>query len=168
MTNPNKNINELIITRIFDAPLEIVWKAWTTPYKLKKWWGPKDFTTPKIKIDFRVGGKYLYCMHGAPGPEMPEQDFWSTGVYKEIVPMRKIVVTDSFSDEHGTVISAKTLGFPGEWPLELTVTITFEEIDGKTKMALRHEGVPKGVMREMCEAGWNQSFDKLAASLIRY
>jgi uncharacterized protein YndB with AHSA1/START domain len=54
--------NELVITRIFDAPVELVWKMWTEPDYCKKWWGPRGFTTPFCKIDFRVGGKFLNCM----------------------------------------------------------------------------------------------------------
>jgi len=71
---------ELFITRIFDAPGELLWKAWTEPESVKRWWGPKNFTSPFAKIDLRVGGTYLYCMRSPEG-----QDFWSTGVYREII-----------------------------------------------------------------------------------
>lgn len=65
MSTTVKDKNEITISRIFDAPRESVWKMWTDPKEVKKWWGPKDFTAPEIKIDFTVGGKYLYCMRGA-------------------------------------------------------------------------------------------------------
>lgn len=157
--------NALVIERVFDAPLKKVWRAWTDPDEAKKWWGPKDFTAPSITMDFRVGGKYLFCIHGAPEPGKPEQDFWSTGTYKEIVPMKKIVCTDSFADEKGTVVPSSHYGMEGI-PMELLVTITFEELPGgKTKMTLRHEGFPEGPNKEGATAGWNQSFDKLAESL---
>src|SRR5512134_2988905 len=81
---------ELVITRVFDAPRELVWKAWSEPEHFKRWWGPKGFTCPVCQIDFRVGGKFLGCMRSPEG-----QDFWSTGVYKEIVPLERIVSTDS-------------------------------------------------------------------------
>lgn len=151
---------ELLIARVFDAPRELVWKAWTQPERLKKWWGPKNFTAPVIKIDFRVGGAYLYCMRSPEG-----QDFWSTGVYREIVPMARLVCTDSFADAEGNVVPASQYGMPGEWPLELLVTVTFEEVGGKTKMTLQQVGIPAGVMNELTLAGWNESFDKLAESL---
>jgi uncharacterized protein YndB with AHSA1/START domain len=82
-SNVEKNTKEreLVITRIFDAPREKVWKAWTDPERVKRWWGPKDFTAPVIKIDLRVGGKYLYCMRS---PEV--KDFWSGGIFQEVVP----------------------------------------------------------------------------------
>ncbi|MBI4080372.1 MAG: SRPBCC domain-containing protein [Candidatus Levybacteria bacterium] len=154
--------NVLVITRIFDAPVATVWKYWTDAEHLKKWWGPKDFTAPSVTIDFRVGGKYLSCMRGKPTPDAPEQDFWSTGTYKEIVPMKKIVVTDSFADEKGNVVSSEHYGMKG-FPLELEVTFEFEEIDGKTKMTLHHVGIADidEKMREGMDQGWNQSFDKI-------
>jgi uncharacterized protein YndB with AHSA1/START domain len=159
---------ELIITRIFDAPRSLVWKAWTEAEHLMRWWGPKKFTAPLCKIDFREGGVYLSCMRSPEG-----QDFWSTGTYKEIVPFERIVCTDSFADEKGNVVPASHYGMPGDdWPLELMVTIVFEDLDGlpvgkagKTKMTLTHVGFPAGQMSELCEAGWNESFDKLAESL---
>ena len=151
---------ELVITRVFDAPRELVWKAWAEPEHLKMWWGPKTFTAPMIKNDFRVGGSYLYCMRSPEG-----QDFWSTGVYREIVPMERLVCTDSFSDAEGNVVPASQYGLPGDWPSELLVTVTFEIVDGKTKITLRQVGIPAGEMSDMTAAGWNGSFDKLAESL---
>ena len=153
--------NDLLITRIFDAPRKLVWKAWTDPEHLMRWWGPKDFTSPVCKTDLHVGGKYLYCMRSKEG-----RDFWSTGMYNEIVPFERIVCTDSFADEKGNAVPASHYGMPGDdWPMELYVTITFEDLGNKTKMTLKHVGLPAGQMKEMCGAGWNESFDKLAASL---
>ncbi len=153
--------NELVITRIFDAPRELVWKAWTNPEHLMRWWGPKNFTSPVCKMDFRKGGKYLFCMRSAEG-----QEFWSTGTYREINPLERIICTDSFADEKGNVVPASHYGMPGDnWPLELTVKIEFEDLGGKTKMTLTHTGIPAGQMKEMTGAGWNESLDKLAASL---
>ena len=151
---------ELVITRVFDAPRELVWKAWTEPERLMQWWGPKGFTSPVCKIDLRVGGKYLSCMRSPEG-----KDYWSTGVYREVVEPERIVCTDSFADEHGNVVPATHYGMSPDFPLEMLVTVTFEEHEGKTKMTLRHVGIPAGEMSELTGAGWNESFDKLAESL---
>jgi uncharacterized protein YndB with AHSA1/START domain len=153
--------SELLITRTFDAPRELVWKAWTEPERVKRWWGPEGFTSPFCRIDLRVGGTYLYCMQSPEGRE-----YWSTGVYREIVPPKRIVCTDSFSDEKGNVVPASHYGMPGDWPLALVVTVTFEEQGGKTKFTLRHTGFPSGEMRDLAKAGWNTSLDKLAEYLI--
>jgi uncharacterized protein YndB with AHSA1/START domain len=150
----------LVITRVFDVPRELVWKAWTDPKHLMRWWGPKHFTSPVCKIDLRVGGKYHYCMRSPAG-----HDFWSTGVFREIVPPKRIVYTDSFSDDNGNVVPATHYGMSGDFPLEMTVTVMFENLNGKTKMMLRHVGHPAGMMSDLAGVGWNESFDKLAESL---
>jgi uncharacterized protein YndB with AHSA1/START domain len=148
--------NKLVIKRTFRAEPERVWQAWTDPEILKIWWGPRSFTTPVSRIDLRVGGKNINAMRSPDGKE-----FWSTGVYKEIVPMSKLVVTDSFVDTEGNVVPASQYGMPGVWPLELLVTVTFKEQDGGTEMELVHAGIPESMAMEMTKAGWNESFDKL-------
>lgn len=150
----------LVIVRTFNAPVERVWAAWTEPEQAKKWWGPKDFTASIPQMDFRVGGKAILCMHSPDG-----KDYYSTGTYKEIVPMKKIVCTDSFSDKDGNIVSAKEYGMGDDFPDVMLVTIEFEDLGGTTKMTLTHAGIPAGEMGDMTNAGWNESFDKLAASL---
>ena len=152
--------NELVISRHFNAPRELVWRAWTEPERMMRWWGPKGFSAPSCRIDLRVGGSYLGCMRSPDG-----KDYWSTGVYREIVPPARLVCTDSFADEKGNVVPASHYGMPGEWPAELLITVTFEVEDGGTRMTLRHSGLPPGEMTKECEAGWNESFDKLAQSV---
>ena len=150
----------LVIERVFDAPREQVWKAWTEPELAMQWWGPKGYTTPVCKIDFRVGGKFLNCMRGPDGV-----DIWSTGVYREIVELERIVCTDSFADEHGNVVPATNYGMP-EMPLEMMFTVTFEDAgNGKTKLTIKHEGLPVGDMLSGANEGWNQLFEKLAEYL---
>lgn len=154
--------SELVLTRVFDAPRERVWKAWTEPEEVMRWWGPKGFTAPSAEIDLRVGGKYLYCMRAPDG-----KDYWSTGVYREIVPMTKLVASDSFADEKGNVVPATYYGMSADLPLQMLITLTFEDLGGTTKMTLRHSGFPAGPDASMAEQGWSESFDKLAASIAR-
>jgi len=103
-------------------------------------------------------------MRGAPVPGAPEQDFWSTGTYKEIVPMDKLVVVDSFADENGNIVSASHYGMPDTFPMESTITIMLEEDgSGKTKMTVTYpttEGI-EGKMLEDMKHGWSESFEKL-------
>jgi uncharacterized protein YndB with AHSA1/START domain len=162
MTEPNQEgeRTELTLTRVFDAPRERVWQAWTDPEQAMRWWGPTGFTAPVCRIDLRVGGAYLFCMRSPEG-----QDFWSTGVYREIVPFERLVCTDSFADENGNVVPASHYGMEGYFPLELQVTVTLTEQGGKTTMTLRHAGFPEGAIREQAAAGWNGSFDKLAEAV---
>ncbi len=155
---------DILITRVFDATLERVWKAWTEPEQIKRWWGPKDFTSPAAKIDLRTGGKYLYCMHGPAGSQF-DQDMWSGGTFTEVIPMKKIIATDHFADKDGNHVKPESMGMPGVWPDEMTVTVTFEEAGpGKTKLTVKHEGHPIE-MADMAQAGWNQSLDKFTEAL---
>jgi len=161
---PAKNRAERVldITRVFDAPRELVWKAWTEPERVKRWWGPKGFTAPFCKIDLRVGGVFLYCMRSPDG-----KDYWSTGVYHEVVKPERIVYTDRFADERGNVVPATHYGMSADFPLEMLVTVTFEEHEGKTRLTLIHVGIPSGADRDGACQGWNESLDKLAEHLAR-
>ncbi len=94
------------------------------------------------------------------------KDYWSTGVYREIVPLQRIVATDSFADEKGNVVPATHYGMGPDLPLEFLVTVTFEEYQGKTGLTLTHKGFPSGRDSEMASQGWNESFDELAETEI--
>lgn len=161
--------NEFVITRIFDAPRELVWKAWTDPEMVKEWWGPKYFTAPSIKIDLRVGGKYIYCMHGPKGSQF-DMDFYSAGIYKEIVPMEKLVVTDYFSDKDGNKVDPVKFDMSPDFPKEMDVTVTFEEMGNKTKLTIRYakpatDAQYEAMKKSGMDEGWNTSLDKLAQTL---
>ncbi len=145
----------IIIERTFDLPIDKVWKAFSDSEYLKKWFSPKDYTVPNSQIDFREGGKYLNSMKAPDGKET-----WSTGTFTEIVHHKRIVYSDSFSDSKGNVVPASYYNMSGDWGDTLIVTVEFEEVDGKTKMKLTHEGLPYE-MAEDCKEGWNSCFDKL-------
>jgi uncharacterized protein YndB with AHSA1/START domain len=154
--------DEIVITRLFDAPRELVWRAWTEPEMVMQWWGPKNYTSPSCKIDLRVGGNYLYCMRSPEG-----KDFWSTGVFREIKQPERIVCTDSFADEKGNVVPATYYGMSPDFPAEMLVTVTFEVQAGRTRLTLRHAGLPSEDMRDLTRAGWNESLDKFAGVLAQ-
>src|SRR5688572_16334680 len=138
------------ITRIFDASVDKVWKAWTEAEAFKKWWGPNDYTCSSAKLDVRVGGKMHASMKGPDGKEI-----WSTGTYKEVVPQKKLVVTDKFADSDGNEVQPSYYGMPGEWPKDVVVTVTLEESNGKTKMTMQQTNVP-AEMYDDCVKGWQQ------------
>ncbi len=152
----------LTITRVFDAPRGLVFQAWTRPERVKRWWGPKTFTTPVCEIDLRVGGVVRTCMRSPEG-----QDFWSQGVYREIVESERIVCTDSFADEQGNVVSPEHYGMSPEWPVEALITVDFTEQAGRTRLTLQHSPLPPGRERDLCRQGWEESFDKLADYLAQ-
>ena len=147
----------MVITRIFDAPPARVWQALTEPEQIMKWWGPEHFTSPVARVDFRVGGKYVFAMRDPDG-----KDYWSTGTYREIEPMTRIVYTDSFADAGGNVVSPVEYGLSAGFPEEMVVTIVLEDLGGRTRFTSTTIGMPRDEMFEMARLGWSTSLDKLA------
>jgi uncharacterized protein YndB with AHSA1/START domain len=147
---------ELIISRVFDAPRDLVFKAWTDPNQIKQWWGPRSFTVPDARVDLRVGGRYLLDMRGPDG-----RDYWSTGVYREVVVPERIVASDSFSDAEGNIVPASLYGMSADYPLALTLAVTFEAAGDKTRVTVRHFGHPPGQDLTNAQIGWAQTLDKL-------
>lgn len=156
--------HEFKIERKFDAPRQIVWNAWTTPELVMQWWGPNYFTSPSCKIDLRVGGHFLFCMRGPDGT-----DYWNGGVYKEILPIEKIVSSIWFSNKNGELIEPASFGFDPEFPREQTQSVTFEDLGEKTKLTIDYvvesEEVLEIMDRVQMRQGWETSLDKFAVAL---
>ncbi|MFA6238076.1 MAG: SRPBCC domain-containing protein [Bacteriovorax sp.] len=153
----------IVITRIFQAPVEWVWRAWSDPEIIEQWWGPSGHMSKYACMEFREGGKYFLDMEAPDGSVV-----WSTGTYEEIVPYKKIVCTDSFADKDGNIVLGNDIGMPGSWPRKLYITIEFEEIEThQTRMVVSHEGIPKEGFVD-CMEGWNQSLDKFQEVVERY
>jgi uncharacterized protein YndB with AHSA1/START domain len=155
-------LTTVVIDRTFDAPRELVWKAFTEPERIKQWWGPEHFDCPEAIVDLRVGGAYRFAMRGPDG-----HTNWSGGVYTEIVPMERYVASQGFMDAEGNLVHASALGLTGDWPDELTMTltVTFEDAPGgKTNVRISQEGMPVHHAPDNT-AGWNSQLDKLAATL---
>ncbi|HLG11251.1 MAG TPA: SRPBCC family protein [Dehalococcoidia bacterium] len=151
----------LEITRIFDAPRELVFAAWTERDRFVQWAGPNGSTTPFCEIDARPGGLMRFCMRSPDG-----QEIWCGGQFLEIVPPERISCTDYFTDRDGKIMAPTSYGTSPGWPEEAFVTVTFEDVDGKTKLTLRHfAGAAAQEDIDGADQGWNQSFDKLVAYL---
>ncbi len=149
----------IVVSRTFEAPLELLWKAWTEPEHFMQWYGPKGFTTPICEIELKVGGRHLWSMRSPDG----SMQMYYTGVYKEIVPMERLVFSDGLSDAEGNVMSPTEMGMPEGSPVSMDVTVTFAHQDGKTTVTVSHVGFGEGGDR--AAMGWEQAFDKLAAVL---
>ncbi len=145
---------QIEVSRTFEAPLELLWKAWTEPEHFMKWYGPKGFTTPTCEIDLRVGGLHLWSMLSPDGNQM-----YSTGSYLEIVPMERLVYSDAYSDSEGNVMPPPMEGMPAS----MDVTVTFVHADGKTTVTISHVG--HGAGADQAGMGWTQALEKLAAVL---
>lgn len=164
MSNKNDSTDaqserEIVITRIFNAPRELVFKAWTTPEHIAQWWGPKGFTTRVTELDLRPGGKSRYVMISPDGTEYPVK-----GVFREIVPPERIVTSDEFDEGFEKVVNA-------DLPKGMVLTAVFEDLGPKTKLTLRivHESVEDRKKHEEMGVieGWNSSFDCLDEFLAK-
>lgn len=145
---------ELVIVREFAAPRDLVWKVWTEPEHIEKWWGPRGFSTRVNDIDMREGGKWNYVMIGPDGTEYPVN-----GVFSEIVPPERIVTTDEFGDKYEEIMPGVDL------PKGLVATAVFEDLGAQTRLTLTvsHASVEDRKKHEEMGvvAGWNSSFDKM-------
>ncbi len=142
-------MQELITTRIFDAPRDVVFRAWTDPERLKRWWGPKGFTNPVCEVDVRPGGVIRIHMRAPDGVVYP-----MTGVFREIVEPERLVFTSSALDSNGEPL------------FEVVNTVTFAEEGAQTKLTL-HASVSKVKAQAAphlagMEQGWSMSLDRLA------
>jgi uncharacterized protein YndB with AHSA1/START domain len=148
----------MMITRVFDAPRELVWKAWTDPKYVMLWWGPRGFTAPVCKMDFRVGGKFLCCMRSPDG-----QEFWNAGEYHEIVPYEKIVSSMYFADAEGNKVEPEHYGIEHTVIEDVHDVTLFEDIgNGQTKLTfIGNEPMEEATKSGQVE-GWKQILDKVA------
>jgi uncharacterized protein YndB with AHSA1/START domain len=158
---------DLAITRVFDAPVEPVWKAWTDCEQVMRWWGPTGFVSPTCKMDLREGGMYVFHMR-AP-EEMGSQDYYTAGVYKRIVPMELLEFDQRLTDQDGNDINPAQVGMAPDFPKATRTVLTFRRIsDKQTELTVTEYDWPVGQMRELSEAGMNQSLDKLEEVLAKH
>lgn len=137
----------LTITRVFDVPAALVFKAWSSAEHMARWWGPKDFTCPHCRADFRPGGAWRACLRAPEG-----KDYWCAGTYREIVVAKRLVFTFAWEED-------------GERGRQTLVTVTIEEAAGKTHMTFHQTPFETPENRDSHVAGWSECIDRLAAYL---
>ncbi len=153
------NIERMVVTRVIDAPREIVWKAYTQPEYVQQWWGPKGFTSPSCRSDFRVGGMFLYCMRSPDG-----QEGWTGGQFHEIIPHEKIVYSLYFADSDGNRVEPEEIGVEHETIDGVFDEVRFEDLgDGRTKITLIGNESMQSTRASGQFEGNQQTLDKLAA-----
>lgn len=156
-----------VISRSFDAPRDLVWKAWTEEDRLAQWFGPKGVTVTHSKNDLRPGGMYHYCLRSPEGGDM-----WGRWVYREVVKPEKLVFLASFSNEKAEVTKTP---FGDDWPLEWLSTITFTEDEGRTRVTVQWAPFNATEAQEKVFAagyasmnnGWSGTFEQLATYLTQ-
>jgi len=151
-----------VISRLLDARRDKVWKAWTEPEHLEKWWGPKGFVVTRCKIDLRPGGIMHYCLRSPDG-----NDMWGRFVFREIVKPERLVWINSFSDEKGGITRRPMML---DWPREMLTRVTFDELSGKTRVTVQWTPVDTSTEierktfedgRGSMQQGWTGTFEQL-------
>ncbi|WP_309083273.1 SRPBCC domain-containing protein [Chelativorans sp.] len=133
----------LTLTRIFSAPRSLVFDAWSTPEHLASWWGPKDFSVPSMRADFREGGAWRGCIRSPQG-----QDYWAHGTYREIVRPSRLVLTFVWEEQDA---------------MDTVITVTFDEVEAGTKLTFRQTPFPTVESRDGHAEGWSECIDRLEA-----
>jgi uncharacterized protein YndB with AHSA1/START domain len=146
--------HELQITRVFDAPRELVWKVWTDPEHMKQWAGPRQFMATHVENDPRPGGKWRLCLHtdgfDVGDGELKKFDLWQGGETLEVVEPERLVYTFKWDQNPGLSSNVETV-----------ITITLKEDDGKTTMDFRQAFFATAGDRDGHMQGWNSALDKL-------
>jgi uncharacterized protein YndB with AHSA1/START domain len=151
---------QVFITRVFDAPRDLVFKAWTDPEHLVRWYAPRGCTIHFARIDLRQGGTFHSCIRTPDG-----HDCWCTGVYREIVAPERIVFTMVAADANGDPVEPAEVGMDPDWPRETTVTVTFAELGRKTELTLRQTVSEALAKRTGAHPSWIEMLDRLAEDL---
>jgi uncharacterized protein YndB with AHSA1/START domain len=142
------SVDELVVTRLFAAPRELVFRAWTNPEHLARWWGPKHHPVLHVSTDARRGGAWRNCLRSIE----TGRELWHRGVFREVIPPERLVFTFAWEED-------------GERGIETLVTITLTEERGKTRLTLHQAPFQSLGERDGHGEGWNSSFDRLAELL---
>jgi uncharacterized protein YndB with AHSA1/START domain len=157
---------DMVLTRVFDAPVERVWKAWTNEEDLMQWWGPTGFTSPLAKVDLRVGKYTLVCMR-AP-KEFGGKDMYTTWTYQKIEPLKRLEFISRFSDKDGNTLDPAKLGLPPGIPMDVPQVVTFKSLgENKTEITVTESGYTTDQIVEISKLGLQQCLDKMAAIFAR-
>jgi uncharacterized protein YndB with AHSA1/START domain len=141
---PQSAANELTMTRIFDAPRDLVFKAWTAPEHMMHWFCPNGFTLPVCEMDFSVGGRFRLCMRASDGNE-----HWVNGVYREIVPVERIVWSGTMEHDGN----------------EILTTVTFADQERKTRLTVHQTYSIETDSTRGAHQGWTETLERLAVYL---
>jgi len=158
---------EFTITRVFDAPRELVYRAWTEPKQMGHWWGPHNFTNPVCEMDVRPGGAYRIVMRGPDGVDYPIK-----GVYREVVRPERLVATVDVSEHpaewQDLVMPNRAKDDPNPAG-SILQTVTFEDQKGRTRVTIRMQfesaAIRDAFVKTGMNEGWSESLDRLAGVL---
>jgi len=152
---------ELVMTRVFDAPRERVFDILTKPEHLQKWWGPKGVSHPIVELDGRVGGQFFLVQRGGDGAM-----HYEVGVVREITPPSRFVFAFHFADEKRRRVPLSWAGVPDGWEGEIVHEVTLAAEGTRTRVTIRLTGFPSSKWGEMAKYGLAESFDRLEYAVV--
>ena len=158
ITSDGGSRGSVVIERTLDAPVDLVWAMWTQPEHFAAWYGPTGATISVARMDVRVGGTRLVGMQMETANGTMRM--WFTGEYREVVPNKRLVYTESMSDEQGNVLSPADAGMPEGHPTTTEVLVELHDLGDRTKLVMTHSGIPAD---SPGAAGWTMALDKLTA-----
>lgn len=153
-------MEKIIIERKFNAPIEKIWKEFTTATLLKNWWSPETMNNSFVSVDLKVGGLFRFCFKDANNKE-----FWGRGKYQEINEPTYFSYLDTFTDAEGNVVPPSYFGMPGDKIIESLVEFELSTEGATTAMKLIMDNYYDTAMTADMVKGWNSMFDKLAKNL---
>lgn len=158
----DRKIEEIVVKRVFDAPVTEVWKYWTDAAYVQKWWGPRMFSCPMATLDVRVGGVSVVAMQSPDG-----QVFYSSWTYITVIPLEKIEYIHNLADKDGKTLDPVSVGMPADFPQGVQSTITFTKVgEDKTEMIVT-EYFPVSSMSANAKLGLEQSIEKMAEAFAK-
>ena len=150
--------NEIIVSHIYDAPIQLVFDAWTNPEHLKNWWAPKTYIASYCTVDLKIGGLFRYCMSSPDGVHI-----CGKGVYTEINAPFRLAYLDCFTDKNGNDVPPSYYGMQLDIIQISKVEIDFSEQNNRTTVKIRYSNLAEqGEEREMARQGWLEMFTNLA------
>lgn len=160
MTNPNLSDGEVWISRVLSAPRDLVFRAWTEREMLQSWYAPHGCTLELVRMDVRPGGGFHHCIR------TPEHgDCWIVGTFLEVVPLKRLVYSHTFSDEAGRRLTPTQAGREPDWPEEIVTTVTFEDLNDRTKITIHQTVSETFAKRTGAHPSWLQMLDRLKIAL---
>lgn len=147
---------DLVVRRIVNAPLELAWRAWSTPEQMRRWWGPQDYTCPLCEMDFREGGRTLVSMRAPDGAE-----HYSLIEYTRIITNQRIEYVHNLADASGARIAPEAIGLPADFPQDQHTVVSFRALGTFTEIIVTQYAVPMTPFRVYAALGLHEMMDKI-------
>jgi uncharacterized protein YndB with AHSA1/START domain len=151
--------HDVAVTRLFDAPVEQVWAAWTADTEVMKWWGPAPFTCPEARMDVREGGASVVSMRSPDGFEI-----WMRWDYSTVIPNVRMEYSQNMCDRDGNLIDPTSIGMPAEFPRDVATIVTLTPRDGRTEMTITEHTTTSQALMDGSQQGLEMCIDQMAAT----